>query len=79
MLMPSKVKYRKQQRGRRSGKAHKGCHISFGDYGLKSMESASICRAVALRRRLSASANGAGSSANFSPYLPRVARYCWTG
>jgi large subunit ribosomal protein L16 len=42
MLMPSKVKYRKQQRGRRSGKAHKGCHISFGDYGLKSLESAWI-------------------------------------
>ena len=42
MLMPSKVKYRKQQRGRRSGKAYKGCHISFGDYGLKSLESAWI-------------------------------------
>lgn len=39
MLMPSKVKYRKQQRGRRSGKAHKGCFISFGDFGLKSLES----------------------------------------
>jgi large subunit ribosomal protein L16 len=42
MLMPSKVKFRKQQRGRRRGKAHKGCHISFGDYGLKSLESAWI-------------------------------------
>jgi large subunit ribosomal protein L16 len=42
MLMPSKVKYRKQQRGRRKGKAHKGCHISFGDYGLKCLESAWI-------------------------------------
>ena len=39
MLMPSKVKFRKQQRGRRAGKAQKGCHLSFGDYGLKSLES----------------------------------------
>ena len=40
MLMPSKVKHRKQQRGRRKGKAHRGSTISFGDYGLKTMESA---------------------------------------
>ncbi len=40
MLMPSKVKFRKQQRGRRSGKAHTGSTISFGDFGLKAMEDA---------------------------------------
>ena len=40
MLMPSKVKYRKQQRGKRRGKAQKGSTISFGDYGLKAMEPA---------------------------------------
>lgn len=38
MLMPSKVKFRKQQRGRRRGKAQTGSSISFGDFGLKSME-----------------------------------------
>ena len=38
MLMPSKVKYRKQQRGRRRGKAHRGSSLTFGDYGLKAME-----------------------------------------
>jgi large subunit ribosomal protein L16 len=38
MLMPSKVKFRKQQRGKRRGKAHSGSTISFGDYGLKSLE-----------------------------------------
>jgi large subunit ribosomal protein L16 len=38
MLMPSKVKYRKQQRGRRRGKAWRGGAVSFGDYGMKSME-----------------------------------------
>jgi large subunit ribosomal protein L16 len=35
MLMPSKVKYRKQQRGRRRGKAWRGSSLAFGDYGLK--------------------------------------------
>jgi len=38
MLMPSKVKFRKQQRGKRRGKAQKGSAVSFGDFGLKSME-----------------------------------------
>src|SRR5487761_952593 len=38
MLMPSKVKFRKQQRGRRRGKAWRGSALSFGDYGLKTLE-----------------------------------------
>src|SRR5580698_9207468 len=38
MLMPSKVKYRKQQRGRMCGKAWRGSKVSFGDFGLKVME-----------------------------------------
>ena len=38
MLMPGKVKFRKQQRGRRSGKATTGCTVAFGDYGLKTLE-----------------------------------------
>lgn len=38
MLMPKKVKYRKQQRGRMTGKAWRGSDISFGAYGLKAME-----------------------------------------
>ena len=38
MLMPKKVKYRKQQRGRMAGKAWRGATISFGDTGLKAME-----------------------------------------
>ena len=37
MLMPKKVKYRKQQRGRRCGKAWRGSTLSFGDFGLKAM------------------------------------------
>jgi large subunit ribosomal protein L16 len=38
MMMPKKVKYRKQQRGRMAGKAWRGSSISFGEYGLKAME-----------------------------------------
>ena len=38
MLMPSKVKYRKQQRGRTRGKAWRGSSLAFGDYGLKVLE-----------------------------------------
>ena len=37
MLMPKKVKYRKQQRGRMRGKAWRGSDLSFGDYGLKAL------------------------------------------
>jgi large subunit ribosomal protein L16 len=38
MLMPKKVKFRKQQRGRMKGKAWAGSEVSFGDYGLKALE-----------------------------------------
>ena len=36
-MMPKKVKYRKQQRGRMAGKAWRGSSLAFGDYGLKAM------------------------------------------
>src|SRR6187399_3259225 len=38
MLMPKKVKYRKQQRGRMRGLAWTGSSVSFGDFGLMSLE-----------------------------------------
>jgi large subunit ribosomal protein L16 len=38
MLMPKKVKYRKQQRGRMRGKAWRGSEIAFGEFGLKVVE-----------------------------------------
>ncbi|MGV8049933.1 MAG: 50S ribosomal protein L16 [Anaerolineaceae bacterium] len=38
MLMPKRVKYRKQQRGRMKGKAQRGTEVSFGEFGLKSLE-----------------------------------------
>ena len=38
MLMPRKVKHRKQQRGRMSGIAKGGTKINFGDYGIQALE-----------------------------------------
>jgi large subunit ribosomal protein L16 len=38
MLMPKRMKYRKQQKGRRKRIAIKGNRLSFGAYGLKSLE-----------------------------------------
>jgi large subunit ribosomal protein L16 len=38
MLMPKRVKFRKQQRGRMKGKAWRGSQLAFGEYGLKAME-----------------------------------------
>ncbi len=38
MLIPKKVKFRKQQRGKRRGLAERGSELSFGNYGLKAVE-----------------------------------------
>lgn len=38
MLMPKRVKYRKLQKGRMSGKATRGASVAFGDYGLQAAE-----------------------------------------
>ena len=38
MLMPKKVKYRKRQKGRLRGKAHRGNRVQFGEFGLKALE-----------------------------------------
>jgi large subunit ribosomal protein L16 len=38
MLMPKRVKWRKQMRGRMKGKAYRGADVLYGDYGLKAME-----------------------------------------
>ncbi|MEN3185935.1 MAG: 50S ribosomal protein L16 [Atribacterota bacterium] len=42
MLIPKRVKYRKQQRGRMTGIAHRGCEVDFGDFGLQALEPAWI-------------------------------------
>ena len=38
MLMPRKVKHRKQQRGRTRGQAKGATSVTFGDYGIKALE-----------------------------------------
>jgi len=40
MLMPRKVRHRKQQRGRMSGTAKGGSEVSFGDFGIQALEPA---------------------------------------
>lgn len=58
MLMPKRVKYRRQQRGRMRGKAYRGSTISFGEYALKALKPAWITNRqieaarVALTRRI---------------------------
>lgn len=38
MLMPKRVKYRKQMRGRMKGKAQRGTTVDFGDFGIQALE-----------------------------------------
>ncbi|PLX30327.1 MAG: 50S ribosomal protein L16 [Ignavibacteria bacterium] len=58
MLMPKRVKFRKQQRGRMRGKAQRGSTIAFGSFGLKALEPGWItsrqieAARVALTRRM---------------------------
>ena len=42
MLAPKRVKWRKQQKGRMKGKATRGNRVSFGEYGLQSLDRAWI-------------------------------------
>lgn len=42
MLMPKRVKFRKQMRGRMKGKANKGNEVTYGEFGLQAMEPAWI-------------------------------------
>src|SRR5438105_15620308 len=39
MLQPARTKYRKQMKGRHKGKAYRGSEVSFGEFGLKVLES----------------------------------------
>ena len=42
MLLPKRVKYRRVQRGRLKGAAHRGTEVNYGDYGLQALEPAWI-------------------------------------
>ncbi|MBN1402569.1 MAG: 50S ribosomal protein L16 [Anaerolineae bacterium] len=53
MLMPKRLKHRKQHRGRMRGKAYRGADINFGDFGLKALEPAWITsRQIEAARRV---------------------------
>ena len=53
MLMPKRVKYRKQQRGRRTGLATRGVEVQTGEYGLQALEAAWItARQIEAARRV---------------------------
>jgi large subunit ribosomal protein L16 len=52
MLQPKKTKFRKQQKLRNRGMAHRGAKVSFGEYGLKSLERGRItARQIEAARR----------------------------
>jgi large subunit ribosomal protein L16 len=38
MLLPKRVKYRRQHRGRMKGAAHKGNYVAYGEYGMQALE-----------------------------------------
>ncbi|MCU0519393.1 MAG: 50S ribosomal protein L16 [Anaerolineae bacterium] len=52
MLMPKRMKYRKQHRGRMTGMESRGAEIDFGDYGLQALEPAWVsARQIEAARR----------------------------
>jgi large subunit ribosomal protein L16 len=52
MLMPKRVKWRKQMRGRMKGKAQRGAEVHFGEFGLQAQEPAWItARQIEAARR----------------------------
>ena len=53
MLMPKRIKYRKQMRGRMRGKASRGAEVHFGDFGLQALEPAWVsARQIEAARRV---------------------------
>jgi large subunit ribosomal protein L16 len=52
MLMPKRVKYRKQMRGRMKGQANRGAEVHFGDFGIQALEPAWVsARQIEAARR----------------------------
>ena len=73
MLMPKRVKYRKQQRGRMRGQAGRGDTVNFGEFGLQALEPAWItarqieAARVALTRKIK---RGGKGWLNIFPHKP---------
>lgn len=52
MLSPKKVKWRKQRKGRLTGKAQRGAEVNFGDFGMKTLQPGRItARQIEAARR----------------------------
>jgi len=71
MLMPKRVKHRKQMRGRMKGKARRGNELHFGDYGLQALQPA--CLGIIAPDRGSPAGHGARHEAarqNLDPHFP---------
>ena len=57
LLLPKRVKYRKAQRGRRKGCAQRGASMSYGEYGLQSLENAWVTNVEIEAARVAISRN----------------------
>ncbi len=70
MLMPKRVKFRKQQRGRMKGKAQRGSNIAFGEYGLKAMEPAWITARQIEAARIAITRSSSAAAASGFVFFP---------
>ena len=66
MLLPKRVKYRRVQRGRMTGKATRGNTITYGEYGLQATEPAWITSNQIEAARIAMTRSGS----RFSPISP---------
>jgi len=77
MLLPKRIKYRKQQRGRRAGKAKGQTSVQFGEYGLQALEAGWVTNRqieaarVAMTRKIK---RGGKVWINIFPHKPVTAR-----
>ena len=73
MLMPKRVKWRKQMRGRMTGKALRGAEVSFGEYGLQALEPGWVtARQIEAARSLALSEMQVFTRVVLPPSLKRV-------
>ena len=75
MLLPKRVKHRKQHRGRMKGAAHKGNYVAYGDFGLQALEPSWItsnqieAARIAMTRYMK---RGGKVFINIFPHMPRT-------
>ena len=73
MLMPRKVKHRKQQRGRMGGKAKGGSDVTFGDFGIQALEPAWLTARQIEAARIAMTRHVQARRQGLDPGLPRSA------